>query len=391
MPFAIARVIVDRSADREFDYAIPPLLASVVQIGSRVRLPFAGRTAALGTVVDLVAESAAVPAKLRPLTAVIGDGPIISPILLGLGRWMADYYCCPVETAMRSVLPQVIRAAEVEHKTQLFARLLRRPDETQAAKLSRQAPRQAEVLAALAASGDKPLPAAELGRQCGATHQTLQALARSGWISLAPGTVERDPYDDEIFLAGARETLTGEQEIALAKVRAALDAPAAEKKPVLLHGVTGSGKTEVYLQAISLALDRGQTALVLVPEISLTPQTVERFKSRFAAMQDRVAVLHSHLSAGERHDEWHKVHSGHARIVIGARSAVFAPLAGLGLIVVDEEHETSYKQEEAPHYQARDVAVLRASWRVARWSWAAPRRRLKAIITPSSASTTWPP
>ncbi len=360
MPFAIARVIVDRSADREFDYAIPPLLASVVQIGSRVRLPFGGRALTLGTVVDLVAESSVAPEKLRPLAAVIGDRPIVSPLLLGLGRWMADYYCCPVEVAMRSVLPQVIRAAEVEHKKQLFARLLRQPEPEQWAALERKAPRQAEVLTVLAAAGDRPLPAADLSRQCGATHQTLQALARAGWISLADETVARDPYEDETFLAGTRETLTGEQEIAMAKVRAALDAPAAEKKPILLHGVTGSGKTEVYLQAIALALDRAQTALVLVPEISLTPQTVERFKSRFSAIQDRVAVLHSHLSSGERHDEWHKIHSGHARIVIGARSAVFAPLANLGLIVVDEEHETSYKQEEAPRYQARDVAVLRA-------------------------------
>jgi primosomal protein N' (replication factor Y) len=360
MPFPIARVIVDRSADREFDYTIPPLLASVVQIGSRVRLPFGGRALTMGTVVDLLPESTVAPEKLRPLTAVIGDRPIVSPILLGLGRWMADYYCCPVETAMRSVLPQVIRAAELEHKKRLFARLLRQPEPAERAALERKAPRQAEVLAVLAAAGERPLPAADLSQQCGATHQTLQALARAGWITLTSETVARDPYDDETFLAAGRETLTGEQEIALAKVRAALDAPAVEKRPILLHGVTGSGKTEVYLQAISLALDRGETALVLVPEISLTPQTVERFKSRFAAIQDRVAVLHSHLSAGERHDEWHKIHDGHARIVIGARSAVFAPLARLGLIVVDEEHESSYKQEEAPRYQARDIAVLRA-------------------------------
>src|SRR5207253_4190378 len=131
-------------------------------------------------------------------------------------------------------------------------------------------------------------------------------------------------------------------------------------KPILLHGVTGSGKTEIYLQAIRTALERDQSASVLVPEISLTPQTVERFKSRFAEMHEVVAVLHSHLSEGERHDEWHKIHSGRARIVIGARSAVFAPLKELGLIIVDEEHETTYKQEEAPRYHARDVAVVRA-------------------------------
>src|SRR5208283_214866 len=129
----------------------------------------------------------------------------------------------------------------------------------------------------------------------------------------------------------------------------------------LLHGVTGSGKTEIYLQALAHALKQGQGAIVLVPEISLTPQTVERFKARFSSgkLQTLVAVLHSHLSAGERHDEWHKIRQGRARIVIGARSAIFAPVDPLGLIIVDEEHEPSYKQEESPRYQARDVAVVR--------------------------------
>ena len=129
----------------------------------------------------------------------------------------------------------------------------------------------------------------------------------------------------------------------------------------LLHGVTGSGKTEVYLQAIAHALEQGKGAIVLVPEISLTPQTVERFKARFSSgkLQTLVAVLHSHLSAGERHDEWHKIRQGRARIVIGARSAIFAPVEPLGLIIVDEEHEHTYKQEEAPRYHARDVAIMR--------------------------------
>src|SRR5437762_11813941 len=131
----------------------------------------------------------------------------------------------------------------------------------------------------------------------------------------------------------------------------------------MLHGVTGSGKTEIYLQAIAHALEQGKGAIVLVPEISLTPQTVERFKARFSSgsLKTLVAVLHSHLSAGERHDEWHKIRQGRARIVIGARSAIFAPVDPLGLIVVDEEHENSYKQEEAPRYQARDVAIVRGS------------------------------
>jgi primosomal protein N' (replication factor Y) len=143
--------------------------------------------------------------------------------------------------------------------------------------------------------------------------------------------------------------------------KTAANIPAADHKTFLLHGVTGSGKTEIYLQAIAHALEQGKGAIVLVPEISLTPQTVERFKARFSSgsLQTLVAVLHSHLSGGERHDEWHKIRQGRARIVIGARSAIFAPVEPLGLIIVDEEHEHTYKQEEAPHYHARDVAVMR--------------------------------
>ncbi len=354
-----ARVIVDRSADREFDYLVPTAMLARVQVGSRVRLPFRNR-AALGTVVDLRHDSAVPEGALRPLQAVIGDKAILSPVLIELARWMADYYCCPVETAMRSVLPQVIRDAEVGDKKQLFARLVRPPTTEELAAIEKRAPRQAEVIHALQAAAGEPLQVASLSKTCGASHQTVQALVKAGLVEVTATAVSRDPYEKETFVANGKQTLTVEQAECLRIIHGVMDAPTGEKKPVLLFGVTGSGKTEVYLQAIARALERGQTALVLVPEISLTPQTVERFKSRFASTQEQVAVLHSHLSDGERHDEWHKIHGGKARIVIGARSAVFAPLSKLGLIVVDEEHENSYKQEEAPRYQARDLAVLRA-------------------------------
>jgi primosomal protein N' (replication factor Y) len=196
-------------------------------------------------------------------------------------------------------------------------------------------------------------------RKAASDNQTLRALAKRGLIELREEAVERDPHAGEQFIATQNLQLNAEQSAALKKIADAL-AAADQAKPILLHGVTGSGKTEIYLQSIRTALACGRTAIVLVPEISLTPQTVERFKSRFAEMHDAVAVLHSHLSEGERHDEWHKIHSGRAQIVIGARSAVFAPLKNVGLIIVDEEHETTYKQEEAPRYHARDVAVVRA-------------------------------
>src|SRR3954464_3514095 len=350
-----ARVVIDRAIHRELDYAIPDLLAERVSIGSRVRVPFREKSA-LATVVALAAETEA--SGIRPIEAVVGDKPVLNPKLIELARWMSAYYCCPIETVMRSLLPQVIRRAEVGWKKQLFVSAAKEIGPEEFEKLRRRAPRQAELMEAVTKL-NQPVAAAELLRRTALDNQTLRALEKRGWISLREEAVARDPHATDEFVASSRLELNPEQAAALIAIEESLAAPA-HAKPILLHGVTGSGKTEIYLQAIHSTLAGGKTAIVLVPEISLTPQTVERFKSRFAEAQDTVAVLHSHLSEGERHDEWHKIHAGRARIVVGARSAVFAPLENLGLIVVDEEHETSYKQEEAPRYHARDVAVVRA-------------------------------
>lgn len=348
------RVIVDRAIHRELDYSLPESLAARVGVGSRVRVPFRDKSA-LATVVAIPEESDA--KGIRPIEAIIGDAPVLSEPLLELARWIGTYYSCPIETVMRSMLPQVIRRAEVGWKKQLFVQPAQGIDEVEFEKLRKRAPRQAELLEAISKL-EKPVRAAELLRQTALDNQTLRALAKRGLVELREEAVVRDPHGDEQFIATSNLVLNEEQTRALNEVEQALNAPE-NARPILIHGVTGSGKTEIYLQAIRAALDRGRTAIVLVPEISLTPQTVERFKGRFAEAQDDVAVLHSHLSEGERHDEWHKIHSGRARIVIGARSAVFAPLKNIGLIVVDEEHETTYKQEEAPRYHARDVAVVR--------------------------------
>jgi primosomal protein N' (replication factor Y) len=350
-----ARVIIDRSIHRELDYLVPESLAEKIGIGSRVRVPFREKSA-LATVVGLLDETDA--AGIRPIEALVGDRPVLSEKLIELARWMSAYYCCPIEAVMRSLLPQVIRRAEVTWKKQLFVSAAKEIAPEEIEKLRRRAPRQAELLEAVAEL-QKPIAAADLLRQTSLDNQTLRALEKRGFVTLREEAVARDPHAEDQFIASSDLVLNPEQEVALRAVEEALGAPE-KAKPILLHGVTGSGKTEIYLQAIQSTLARGKTAIVLVPEISLTPQTVERFKSRFADAQDTVAVLHSHLSEGERHDEWHKIHAGRARIVVGARSAVFAPLENLGLIVVDEEHETSYKQEEAPRYHARDVAVVRA-------------------------------
>src|SRR5438445_557670 len=349
------RVIIDRAIHRELDYLVPETLSERISVGSRVRVPFRDKSA-LATVVATLAQSEA--EGIRPIEAVVGDIPVLSEELLELGNWMSTYYCCPIETVMRSLLPQVIRRAEIGWKKQLFVQPARKIDNEEIEQLRRRAPRQAELLEAISQL-DAPISAAQLLRKMSLDNQTLRALVKRGFAELREQAVVRDPHGDEQFIATSNLELNEEQVLALKQITAALDSPGSAR-PILLHGVTGSGKTEIYLQAIPATLARGRSAIVLVPEISLTPQTVERFKGRFAEAQDAVAVLHSHLSEGERHDEWHKIHSGRARIVIGARSAVFAPLKNLGLIIVDEEHETTYKQEEAPRYHARDVAVVRA-------------------------------
>ncbi|HEX8296075.1 MAG TPA: primosomal protein N' [Chthoniobacteraceae bacterium] len=359
-----ARVLVDDSAGNSFIYEVPEAAAASLQPGSRVRVPVRTRTA-LATVLDLLDE-ADVPG-VRLISSVVSAEPILSPLLLRLGAWIADYYCCSIEAAMKGILPQVIRKAEVGHKIRLTARLARDIPEEELTALRNKAPLQAAALDFLLQAGE-PVLVSKLTEACDATHQVVQALVRKGLLITDSAKVERDPFEKESFVAGAALELNPEQIEVFARVRAAIDfLPAAEEnaaqapRPILLHGVTGSGKTEIYLQAIQLVLARGQSAIMLVPEISLTPQTVERFKSRFAATQHEVAVLHSHLSEGERHDEWHKIREGRARIVIGARSAIFAPCTDLGLIVVDEEHENSYKQEETPRYHGRDLAVVRAA------------------------------
>ena len=348
----IARVTLDLALGKEFDYVIPAELAAQVEVGTRVKAPF-GRRQVLGCVTALM-ESSPHP-NLRPLLKVIGRQSHVSPAILQLARWMGEYYCCGPEAALKTVLPEAVRKEKEGWREQLFVRAL--PQTGPGPKLSR---RQEEILEFARAHAEAPLQ--ELLRATGAAGQTVRRLEDKGLLAIAPKISERDPYARDIILPTQRLTMNADQARALGEITAALRGEGPPQRAFLLHGVTGSGKTEVYLQAIALALEQGKGAIVLVPEISLTPQTVERFKARFSSgpQQTLVAVLHSHLSAGERHDEWHKIRQGRARIAIGARSAVFAPVERLGLIIVDEEHEHSYKQEEAPRYQARDVAVVRA-------------------------------
>ncbi|MGD0260177.1 MAG: primosomal protein N' [Verrucomicrobiota bacterium] len=388
----IARVTLEIALRKEFDYFIPPELADQVEVGSRVQVPFGSRKV-LGCVTGLAEESAR--ARLKPILKVIGAQTLVTPSILKLACWIGDYYCCAPETALKSVLPEAVRHLQANWRERLYVRVL--PASGEGPKLPK---RQKEVWRIL--EERRELPLSELLALAKTTAATVRRLEDRGRVTIAPEISERDPYAREHILPTQPLPLNPAQAKALAAIKAAMDGgkleirnpkseirsaneagdqgskfspaqpssllypPSSPSVPrpstFLLHGVTGSGKTEVYLQAIAHALEQGKGAIVLVPEISLTPQTVERFKARFSSgpLQTLVAVLHSHLSAGERHDEWHKIRQGRARIAIGARSAIFAPVEPLGLIVVDEEHEHTYKQEEAPRYHARDVAIVRS-------------------------------
>jgi primosomal protein N' (replication factor Y) len=365
----IARVSLEIALRKEFDYLIPPGLASQVEVGSRVQVPFGPRKI-LGCVTALAEESART--NLKPILKVIGAQTLVTPKVLKLARWIGEYYCCAPEIALKSVLPEAVRKESSGWRERLFVRAL--PVGGEFPKLPK---RQQAVWNIV--EERRELALQELLDLAETTAATVRKLEDRGLVEIAPEISERDPYAREHILPSRPLPLNPAQSAALEKIKAAMNrgedggwkmedgkaAPSSILHPpsstFLLHGVTGSGKTEVYLQALAHALELGKGAIVLVPEISLTPQTVERFKARFSSgkLQTLVAVLHSHLSAGERHDEWHKIRQGRARIVIGARSAIFAPVEPLGLVIVDEEHETSYKQEEAPRYHARDVAVMR--------------------------------
>ena len=330
-----------------------------VRPGCRVRVPLR-RASSAGTVLAL-REAGAEPPKfaVRPIQALVEPEPLITPVLLKTGEWIGQYYGCGMETVVRSLLPESVRVEENSAKTRRVAVLDAKPAAEVMERLAKRAPRQHVVMTLLENAPGMRMAVADLGEGAAGV---LKALEKSALLRIETEDVRRDPEADgvEDVVESPPLALNAEQKVALEAITGRM---AEEKpKPVLLLGVTGSGKTEVYLQAAQRALDMGRTVLVLVPEISLTPQTVRRFRARFAAWKDQVAVLHSHLSQGERFDEWHRIRKGLARIVIGARSAVFAPLPDLGLILVDEEHENTYKQETVPRYHGRDVAVLRASF-----------------------------
>ncbi|MDD4932438.1 MAG: primosomal protein N', partial [Methylacidiphilaceae bacterium] len=290
---------------------------------------------------------------LRELCAISEEPFHLSATLLHLAEWAAGYYCAPLAATLACLLPAPVRRTRKQE--QLLAACRPEWDETSVDQL-RCSSREKRAWARLRELG--PTWLTELCASTGTGPQLWKRLAERGLVELRKTQRTRHPLRHGPTGLGELPILTEDQKRAFEAVRAAIRQNGFS--PFLLFGVTGSGKTEVYLRSVGEVLSQGRSALVLVPEIALTPQLVEQVQLRFGDQPGKVALWHSRLSAGERHDQWGDIVSGRARVVVGARSAVFAPLRGLGLIVVDEEHESAYKQGETPRYHARDVAVMRA-------------------------------
>ncbi|HPT83740.1 MAG TPA: primosomal protein N' [Limnochordia bacterium] len=346
-----AGVIVDVRAEavnRIFQYAVPESLRDTLQIGHRVLVPFGSRKLE-GYVVEFSSELDVEPQKLRSILKPLDPEPVILPSLVELARWLAETYAGLFSEALQHMLPPATRYGRerVGVKTAQVVTLL-----DPQPRLRPNAPAQRRAVEVLRPRGK--MLAAELVAVAEISPSTLRALEKQGVVRVEKERVERKVEPDPV--ADPAVELTPKQQEAVQTILAEMEGP---RRPVLLHGVTGSGKTEVYLQVIAEVLRQGKQAIVLVPEIALTPQILNRFAARF---KDRVTVLHSALSLGERFDQWCKIREGSVDVVIGARSAVFAPLPRLGLIVLDEEHERTYKQEDGSiRYQTREVAIKRCA------------------------------
>lgn len=347
--------------DKLLHYRVPAALEGVVAVGSLVRIPVGRRitvgiVAAVGPPLDYPVD------KLKALVEAVFPFPALTPDLLALARWMGTYYAAPLDAVMEGFLPAAVRAGAAIKQERMLA-VGQRLEDAEVEALVRRAPQQAKLYRFLATQ-PQPLRKSVVLRRLAVTPAVCAALVRRGAIREEARRVERVAYADAFaeadHVAAAPPELNPQQREAVVALERAL--AAASFGVTLLHGVTGSGKTEVYLRAIEATLRAGGGVIFLVPEVALTPQTVARLRSRLESIgpEHRCVVWHSHLSEGERLDGWMALATGEARVVVGARSAVFAPVRGLRLIVVDEEHEPAYKQDESPRYHGRDVAVMRA-------------------------------
>jgi primosomal protein N' (replication factor Y) len=355
---AFVDVALDLPLDRAFTYRVPAGLAGLVRVGARVRVPFRGRV--VSGLVSAEREACDLEG-VRDVTSVARGEDALPDDLLRLGAWISRYYGCALGEALAAMVPRAIRPRG-KARGRKTVRLKVEPAVAFArAELLRETENpRARCLRMLAEAPGGALPLLDLRRRAKVSESPLRTLAKEGLVSLEegaapePASAVEEAATVEVAPAPAVPEATPAQVRAVEAVSSALGADAFAA--FLLLGVTGSGKTEVYLRAIEACRASGRQAIVLVPEIALTPQTVRRFRERFA----RVAVLHSAMGEAARGRAWRAARSGAADVVVGPRSAVFAPVPRLGLVVVDEEHETSYKQQNAPRYHARDVALVRA-------------------------------
>ncbi|MGJ5712151.1 primosomal protein N' [Staphylococcus auricularis] len=414
----IAKVIVDipsKNVDFTFDYIIPSRLQTILKVGMRVVVPFGSRTIQ-GYVMSIEddAEAQMDITKLKEIKEIQDIKPELTPELIKLSEWYSRYFVTKRISILEVMLPSALKAKyqkvfEIVDDSQISADILKRFDSeghypykmaqqndeldeliplmndgsikevtllSQNIKKKKQRavrvvddfdidevlgslekkPKQYEVYAFLADEQHRDVFIKEL-EQMDFSKGSIDTLVKKGYLEKYDAVVERDPFAERVFEQEEKQTLTEEQQQAYNAITESINEH--KQQTFLLHGVTGSGKTEVYLQTIDVALSYNRQAMMLVPEIALTPQMGLRFKQRFG---DDVAVLHSGLSRGERYDEWQKIRDGRARVSVGARSSVFAPFKDLGMIIIDEEHEASYKQEDTPRYHARDIAQWRSEY-----------------------------
>lgn len=345
----LATVVFVSGPPGEFHYEVPAELEDRLQVGCRVQVPLGrGNRLVQGYCVDLGVKPVG-SRRLKPLATLVDRRSLLSSHMLRLTRWIADYYLCPWGQVLEAVVPAGVRS---EAGTRLTTLLTISPEATQRLNDESLPEKQAKALRTLHAR-DEPLTPAELARAAGCSLAPINTLRRKGWICSRTVRLQRAREQEPVKRYDPKLELNDDQRRGLEAISRSINTR--EHRTVLVHGVTGSGKTELYIRAIQEVIGFGRQAIVLVPEISLTPQTVRRFRARF----DTVAVLHSHLTDAERHWHWQEIAAGRVQVVVGARSAIFAPTPNLGLVVLDEEHESSFKQDSAPRYHARDVAIAR--------------------------------
>ncbi|MEC9096513.1 MAG: primosomal protein N' [Planctomycetota bacterium] len=350
---SLATVVFSEVPWGPYDYLIPDALKSEVQVGRRVEVPLGrGNRKVIGYCVGVQHETGepAAAYKIKPLSAVLDKMTLVSPRMLELTNWMSEYYLARPGQVLEALIPAGVRSLAGTRAVKFYSLNPTNLVGLDTEKLPAKQQRIVEVLR----GKEVWLTGDQICKQVGCTQAPLRSLTNKGLLKVEKRRIYQHDIQQEVLEREQALTLNQDQRRALDVITSAVQQE--QHKTILVHGITGSGKTEVYIQAIEEVISYGRQAIVLVPEISLTPQTRQRFRSRF----DSVAVLHSHLSDAERHWHWQQIANGEVQVVVGARSAVFAPTPRLGLIVLDEEHETSFKQETTPRYHARDVAVKRA-------------------------------